>query len=252
MMTRHQRIPIEKLRITVVYDYNPGAPGIAPDWGFACLIKGTPQPILFDTGGDGTILLGNLGRLGIAAAEIGVIFLSHFHGDHTGGLAHLLQKNKHATVCYPASFPAKFSAGLNRSGVRAQALRSAAKIADGVYSTGELGTWIKEQSLMIPTEMGTVLITGCAHPGIVKIVAAARAILGSNVYFVMGGFHLGGLGENQLAEIITGFKKLGVTSVGPCHCSGDTARGLFKNAYGRDYVTIGAGSVIRFERRDHV
>jgi 7,8-dihydropterin-6-yl-methyl-4-(beta-D-ribofuranosyl)aminobenzene 5'-phosphate synthase len=84
MMTRRQRIPIEKLRITVVYDNNPGAPGIAPDWGFACLIKGTPQPILFDTGGDGTILLGNLGRLGIAAAEIGVIFLSHFHGDHTG------------------------------------------------------------------------------------------------------------------------------------------------------------------------
>jgi 7,8-dihydropterin-6-yl-methyl-4-(beta-D-ribofuranosyl)aminobenzene 5'-phosphate synthase len=100
--------------------------------------------------------------------------------------------------------------------------------------------------------MGTILITGCAHPGIVKIVAAARAILGSNVYFVMGGFHLGGLGENQLAEIITGFKKLGVTSVGPCHCSGDTARRLFKNAYGRDYVTIGAGSVISFKRRDHV
>jgi 7,8-dihydropterin-6-yl-methyl-4-(beta-D-ribofuranosyl)aminobenzene 5'-phosphate synthase len=248
MMTRHQRIPIEKLRITVVYDNNPGVPGIAPDWGFACLIRGTPQPILFDTGGDGTILLGNLGRLGIAPAEIGVIFLSHFHGDHTGGLAQLLQKNKHATVCHPASFPAKFSAALNRSGFRTQALRSAAKIADGVYSTGELGTWIKEQSLMIPTEMGTVLITGCAHPGIVKIVAAARAILGSNVYLVMGGFHLGGLRENQLAETINAFKKLAVASVGPCHCSGDTARRLFKNAYGRDYVTIAAGSVISSKR----
>ncbi|MCG6908291.1 MAG: MBL fold metallo-hydrolase [Desulfobacteraceae bacterium] len=252
MTTRPVKIPIQKLRITVVYDNNPGAPGIAPDWGFACLITGTPRPVLFDTGGSGTILLGNLGRLGIDPGEIGVIFLSHFHGDHTGGLTQLLQKNKHATVCHPASFPAKFSAALNRSGIRAQALRAATKIDDGVYTTGELGTWIKEQSLMIPTEKGTVLITGCAHPGIVNIVAAAKAILGSDVYLVMGGFHLGGLGENKLVEIINAFKKLNVTSVGPCHCSGNTARRLFKNAYNRYYVDIGAGSVINLKRGDHV
>lgn len=238
MLTRHEKFPISKLHITVVYDNNPGAPGIAPDWGFACLIRGTPQPILFDTGGSGRVLLGNLGRLGITPEEIAVVFLSHLHSDHTGGLAQLLEKNRHTTVCYPASFPAKFTAALNRSGIRTQALRTAAMIDDGVYSTGNLGTWIKEQSLMIPTDKGTILITGCAHPGIVKIVKAARAILGSNVYFVMGGFHLGGLGENRLAENINALKKLGVASVGPCHCSGDAVRRLFQNAFGRHYVTI--------------
>lgn len=252
MMTRHVKVPIQKLRITVVYDNNRGAPGISPDWGFACLITGTPQPILFDTGGSGTTLLTNMRRLGIAPGETQVVFLSHFHGDHTGGLARLLQENKRATVCHPASFPAGFSAALDRSGIRTQALRSAAKIDEGVYSTGELGTWLKEQSLMISTEKGTVLITGCAHPGIVKIVAAARAILGSNVYFVMRGFHLEGQGENQVAEIIAAFKKLGVASVGPCHCSGDAARRLFKKAYGRYYVNIGAGSVINLKGGDHV
>jgi 7,8-dihydropterin-6-yl-methyl-4-(beta-D-ribofuranosyl)aminobenzene 5'-phosphate synthase len=252
MTTRPVKIPIQKLRITVVYDNNRSAPGISPDWGFACLVTGTPRPVLFDTGGSGTILLGNLGRLGIDPGEIGVIFLSHFHGDHTGGLTQLLQKNKNVTVCHPASFPGKFREALRRASIKTLAVRAATKIDDGVYSTGELGTWIKEQSLMIPTEKGTVLITGCAHPGIVNIVAAAKAILGSDVYLVMGGFHLGGLVENELVEIINAFKKLNVTSVGPCHCSGDTARRLFKNAYNRYYMNIGAGSVINLKRGDHV
>jgi 7,8-dihydropterin-6-yl-methyl-4-(beta-D-ribofuranosyl)aminobenzene 5'-phosphate synthase len=238
------KIPIQKLCITVVYDNNRGAPGISPDWGFSCLITGTPQPILFDTGASAKTLLNNMRRLGITPGEIQVVFLSHFHGDHTGGLARLLEKNSRPTVCYPASFPVKFTEALRRAGIKTLAVRAAAKIGDGVYTTGEIGTWIKEQSLMIPTEKGIVLITGCAHPGIVKIVTAVRTILGSNVYFVMGGFHLGGLGENQLTEIINAFKKLGVASVGPCHCSGDTARRLFKIAYGRYYVDIGAGSVI--------
>jgi 7,8-dihydropterin-6-yl-methyl-4-(beta-D-ribofuranosyl)aminobenzene 5'-phosphate synthase len=246
------KIPIQKLRITVVYDNNRGALGISPDWGFSCLITGTPQPLLFDTGGSGTTLLANMRRLGIAPGEIQVVFLSHFHGDHTGGLARLLEKNSRATVCYPASFPGKFREALRRAGIKTLAVRTATKIDDGVYSTGELGTWIKEQSLMIPTEKGTVLITGCAHLGIVNIVAAAKAILASDVYFVMGGFHLGGLGENEVVEIINDFKKLNVTSVGPCHCSGDTARRLFKNAYDRYYVDIGAGSVINLKRGDHV
>jgi 7,8-dihydropterin-6-yl-methyl-4-(beta-D-ribofuranosyl)aminobenzene 5'-phosphate synthase len=243
-MTRHMKIPIQTLRITVVCDNNRGVPGVAPEWGFSCLITGAPHTILFDTGGSGTTLLANMRRLGIAPNEIQVVFLSHFHGDHTGGLARLLEKNSRATVCYPASFPRKFTEALRRAGIKTLAVRAATKIGDGVYTTGELGTWIKEQSLMIPTEKGTVLITGCAHPGIVNIVAAAKAILGSDVYFVMGGFHLGGMGENELVEIINAFKKLNVTSVGPCHCSGDAARRLFKIAYGRYYVDIGAGSVI--------
>jgi 7,8-dihydropterin-6-yl-methyl-4-(beta-D-ribofuranosyl)aminobenzene 5'-phosphate synthase len=244
MTIRHVKIPTQKLRITVVYDNNRGAPGISPDWGFACLITGTPQPILFDTGASATTLLANMRRLGITPGEIQVVFLSHFHGDHTGGLARLLEINSRPTVCYPASFPAKFTEALRRAGIKTLAVRAAAKIGDGVYTTGELGTWIREQSLMIPTEKGTVLITGCAHPGIVNIVTAAKAILGSDVFFAMGGFHLGGASEKELAEIINAFKKLNVTSVGPCHCSGDTARRLFKIAYGRYYVDIGAGSVI--------
>jgi 7,8-dihydropterin-6-yl-methyl-4-(beta-D-ribofuranosyl)aminobenzene 5'-phosphate synthase len=247
MTIRHMKIPTQNLRITVVYDNNRGAPGISPEWGFSCLITGAPHTILFDTGGSGTTLLGNLKRLGIAPDEIELVFLSHLHGDHTGGLAQLLEKNRHATVCYPASFPVKFTQALSRGGIKTQALRAAAKIGDGVYTTGELGSWIREQSLMIPTEKGTVLITGCAHPGIVNIVTAARAILGSDVYFVLGGFHLGSMGGKDLAEIIKAFKKLNVTSVGPCHCSGDTARRLFKIAFGSRYVDIGAGSVITFD-----
>ena len=242
-----ETVETRKLRITVVYDNNPGVAGVGTGWGFSCLIQGTPKTLLFDTGGNGATLLANMNRLGIRPGAVDIVFLSHYHGDHVGGLERFLSKNHQVTVCCPASFPAGFKAALSARGVKMKAFRAAAKICGGVYTTGEMCTWIKEQSLMISTEKGTVLITGCAHPGIVKIVTAAKTLLGSDVYLVMGGFHLGGMGETELLGIIAAFKQLSVASVGPCHCSGDRARRLFREAYGENFVTIGAGSVIQFD-----
>ena len=73
-----------------------------------------------------------------------------------------------------------------------------------------MGTRIKEESLLINTERGLVIITGCAHPGIVKVVRRAKEILKTNVYLVMGGFHLRGMSERQIGEIVEGFKREGV------------------------------------------
>jgi len=58
------------------------------------------------------------------------------------------------------------------------------KICKNTYSTGELGSWIKgeikEESLIIKTSKGLVIITGCAHPGIVEIVKKAKQMLKSD------------------------------------------------------------------------
>jgi len=118
------------------------------------------------------------------------------------------------------------------------------KICENVYSTGQLGGLRKEQSLVIRTDKGLIVITGCAHPGIVKVVKAVKDLLKDDILFVMGGFHLEWAGRGKIEKIISIFKQLGVRYAGPCHCSGERSRNLFEKRFGENYINIGAGKVI--------
>jgi 7,8-dihydropterin-6-yl-methyl-4-(beta-D-ribofuranosyl)aminobenzene 5'-phosphate synthase len=87
-----------------------------------------------------------------------------------------------------------------------------------------------------------IVMTGCAHPGIVEIVRRAKAY--GEVYLVMGGFHLGDKSAREVDAIIAELKRLGVRQVAPCHCTGDEAIQLFRAAFGADFIQAGAGAVI--------
>jgi len=232
------------LSITVSYDNNPYKERLTTAWGFSCVIRGTEKTILFDTGGDGSILVTNLEELDINPKEIDLVVLSHIHGDHVGGLPSFLRKNSEVVVYLPKSFPKGFKDKVKEYGAKIVEVQEPLKICQEVYSTGELGTWIKEQSLVIHTEKGLVVITGCAHPGIVKIVNKAKDLVKNTVLLVMGGFHLGGESKGEIENIISSFRKLGVSYVGPCHCSGDAARQLFKEEYGKNFINVGVGRVV--------
>ena len=234
----------KNLSITVTYDNNPCRKKLTTAWGFSCLIRGTEKTILFDTGGDGSILLANMEKLGINPEKIDLVVLSHIHGDHVGGLHSLLEKNPEVVVYLPKSFPKSFKNDVKKYGAKVVEVQEPLKICEGVYSTGELGTRIKEQSLTIHTEKGLIVITGCAHPGIVSIINAAKKVVKDNVLLVMGGFHLVGKNKDEIEKIITGFRKSGVRYVGPCHCSGDAARQLFKKEYCENFMDVGVGRVI--------
>ncbi len=229
--------------ITVVYDNIPYDPRLETAWGFACLVETGEKTILFDTGGDGERLLRNMEMVGADPERIEVVVLSHIHGDHTGGLESLLRTGARPTVYLPRSFPTDF-----KSRVRAQAdvveVGQATKIADGVYTTGEMGSGIIEQALVLKTSRGLVVVTGCAHPGISEMVAHAAEIGGDQVCLVLGGFHLGGASESRIKEIVAEFQRLGVEKVAPSHCTGDNAIRLFREAYGEDCIASGAGQVI--------
>jgi 7,8-dihydropterin-6-yl-methyl-4-(beta-D-ribofuranosyl)aminobenzene 5'-phosphate synthase len=240
-------IPLKHIQIAVVYDNNPYKEGFPTAWGFACLVKGAAKTILFDTGGNDALLLANMNKLGINPKEIDLVFLSHIHGDHVGGLKGFLQENKNVTVFFPHSFPAYFKADLAAFGVQTVEIRDPALICKSVYSTGELGIGIKEQSLIIHTDKGLILITGCAHPGIENIVKAVRNLIEAEVLLAMGGFHLGAASRPVIEEIVCALEQSGVRYVGPCHCSGDLARQLFKTKYGNRYIDVGVGRIIQFE-----
>ena len=104
---------------------------------------------------------------------------------------------------------------------------------------------IKEQSLIVTSSQGLVVITGCAHPGVVNIVRKAKDMLAEKpVYLVIGGFHLAGAATPQIESVIEGFRQLGVRKVAPCHCSGDETRKLFREEYEENYINSGAGKII--------
>jgi 7,8-dihydropterin-6-yl-methyl-4-(beta-D-ribofuranosyl)aminobenzene 5'-phosphate synthase len=233
--------------ITVIYDNNPYKQDLETAWGFSCLVEGPEKTILFDTGGNGSILMRNMEKLEIRPDEIDLVVLSHIHGDHVGGLSAFLATNHEVSLYIPTSFPIRFKQHVKRYDPTVVEVRDSVKICEHVYSTGELGGGIKEQSLIIQTDKGLIIITGCAHPGIVKTIQKAKDVLKDEVLFVMGGFHLGGESKGSLENIVLGFKSLGVQYVGPCHCSGDSARQVFQKDYQNKFIPVGVGTVITLE-----
>jgi 7,8-dihydropterin-6-yl-methyl-4-(beta-D-ribofuranosyl)aminobenzene 5'-phosphate synthase len=238
---------IGDLRITVVYDNNPYNAGLTTSWGFACVIKGAEKTILFDTGGNSAVLLKNMQQLEINPKEIDVVVLSHIHGDHVGGLNGFLQEIMAVTVYLPTTFPSDFKESLKRAGVKTVEVNDPARISQGVYSTGVLGTWVEEQALIVSTDRGLIVITGCAHPGILHILQTAKKVIEKKILLVIGGFHLGAMPKVQLDETIAKFREMGVVQVGPCHCTGELARQTFKQEYGKDYLDVGVGRLIEFD-----
>jgi 7,8-dihydropterin-6-yl-methyl-4-(beta-D-ribofuranosyl)aminobenzene 5'-phosphate synthase len=203
------------------------------------------KTLLFDTG-DGSTLIGNMTQLGIEPAEVDILVLSHIHADHTGGLEPFLEKNSCVAVYLPDSFPGNFKQAVASLGARVEAVLKPRELFSGVYTTGELGTGIREQALAFKTATGLVVITGCAHPGIVKMVGKAKEISGEEtVCLVIGGFHLGGEPPPRIETIAEELRLLSVQQVAPCHCSGDGTRRLFREKFRADYVESGAGKSIR-------
>jgi 7,8-dihydropterin-6-yl-methyl-4-(beta-D-ribofuranosyl)aminobenzene 5'-phosphate synthase len=231
------------ITLTVVYDNNQYDQRLRTDWGFSCLIQRGDVVLLFDTGGNGGILLSNMSQLGLDGVEIDHVVLSHVHGDHTGGLSALLARGIQPVVWVPRSFPAALKERL-RSTTEIREVSSPVTVAEGIHSTGELGSAMIEQSLVLESDRGLVVITGCAHPGIVEIVARVKELYPGELYLVLGGFHLGGKSHAEVEQIASQLKELGVQKLAPCHCTGADPTRWLAEEWGADFQSCGVGRVI--------
>ena len=231
--------------LIIIYDNNPFDSRLKTAWGFSCLVRLPQTTVLFDTGGNSSTLLYNMSQLQIDPKEVQVVVLSHIHGDHVGGLGGFLGQNSDVTVYLPRSFPSSLKDEVKGFGAKVEEIHEARELLPGVYSTGELDGGIKEQSMIITTDQGLVIVTGCSHPGVLNIIRRAKEIVpGSKVYLLVGGWHLSGASPTQLKSIHDVFRQLGVGKVAPCHCSGDETRRQFKQYYGDDYIESGVGKRI--------
>ena len=91
-------------------------------------------------------------------------------------------------------------------------------------------------------EKGLVVLSGCAHPGIVNIVKCAQQVSGiPKVYAVIGGFYISSKREGAyVAEFL---RELGVKLVSPCHCTGVDAKNTIADILKSNYVKNGSGKV---------
>jgi len=232
------------IKLTILYDNYVSTPGTISEWGFSCLIEGTEKTILFDTGTKSDILMNNIKILKVDLKKVDQIVLSHQHQDHTGGLWEVLKQNNKVSVYVPKSFTETFCNRVEKNGAKLIKVNQPLEICEDCYLTGEMGTEIKEQSLILDTKRGLVIITGCSHPGIVNILKQAKEIIDKDIYLVTGGFHLLNHSPNEIDEIIRQFKELKIQKVGPTHCTGDNAINLFRKAYEKNFIKIGTGKVI--------
>lgn len=236
-----------RLTMTVLYDDYPYKKGLITKRGFSCMIKGTEKTILFDTGGDGDVLLHNLRMLKVSPEDIDTVVISHDHGDHTGGLLSLLSVNSKVSVFVPPGISHTLTQQILNHQVPLVTVSKPMPICKGVYSSGVMGKEILEQSLILKTRAGLILITGCSHPGITNIIGRAITIFNKPVLFVFGGFHLESAPENRIRMIIKKFITYGVRKVGGSHCTGFRAMQLFKETYGRNYIQMGVGKTVALQ-----
>ncbi len=234
--------------IKVICDNYTTRDDLEASWGFSCLIRYQGRTILFDTGSDSVVLEQNMARLGIDPAGLDLLMISHQHWDHTGGIYAILNANRNLRVFVPCSFSAHFKSDLKRYGAQIIEVQEAHEILPGFFTTGELEGLLPEQAALVRTSSGTLIITGCAHPGIVSIVETAKIILPKDeIALVMGGFHLLHYSDDDILQIIARFKDAGVRYAAASHCSGDRARNLFAREYGDHFIYLGAGSEIILE-----
>jgi 7,8-dihydropterin-6-yl-methyl-4-(beta-D-ribofuranosyl)aminobenzene 5'-phosphate synthase len=170
------------MKVTIITDNTVYKQGLKSEWGFSCLVEAENAPrILFDTGASGPVLLHNMGKLNIDPKSIDCVFISHDHWDHTGGLKAFLESNKDVRLYLPYSFSAANSLGIK--GV--VKVKDPLEIYENVFSTGTLLNI--EQSMVIKTDAGSVVIAGCSHQGVSCILSSAKQF--ADVFALIGGLH---------------------------------------------------------------
>jgi 7,8-dihydropterin-6-yl-methyl-4-(beta-D-ribofuranosyl)aminobenzene 5'-phosphate synthase len=241
VQTAAAQITAAPISITILYDNYPFREGLKTGHGFSCLIQGTEKAVLFDTGANAETLFENFAALKLDPKDVDLVVISHTHGDHMAGLLPFLAKKGECQVFLPASAPPGLVKQVEAAKGKVVLVKDPLSVCEGVFSTGTVGD---EQALAVDTPQGLVIITGCAHPGVVELVEKATSVMPKEIYLVMGGFHLINSAEPDLELISRRLRELGVKNLGASHCTGDKAITLFKKDFGKNYIPLGVGKEI--------
>jgi 7,8-dihydropterin-6-yl-methyl-4-(beta-D-ribofuranosyl)aminobenzene 5'-phosphate synthase len=104
-----------------------------------------------------------------------------------------------------------------------------------------------DQALFLKTDLGLIVLLGCAHRGVLNTLALARRLTGMHqVYLVLGGTHLKSADEEHVERRVAGLRRAGVEWLGVSHCTGSRAAVLLAREFGERFFFNHAGAVLRF------
>jgi 7,8-dihydropterin-6-yl-methyl-4-(beta-D-ribofuranosyl)aminobenzene 5'-phosphate synthase len=268
-----------KGQITILYDAFGKSTATRKDWGYAVLVEYAGKRILFDTGNNPDVLAYNARAKSIDLSKLDFVVMSHRHGDHMGGLTYLLKVNptvkiyapKEGFGVYGADLPSSFYRkdaslppdqryydgappeiirfGSAWPGANFQLVDKDIEITPDIHLialvSDKPGTLeLRELSLALNTPDGMVIVVGCSHPGIDKIVEAASTI-SPRIHLIVGGFHLVVASDSDIANIVTALHDtFEVGYVAPGHCTGEPAFAALKKAFGDRYLYAGVGTTL--------
>jgi 7,8-dihydropterin-6-yl-methyl-4-(beta-D-ribofuranosyl)aminobenzene 5'-phosphate synthase len=264
-------------QITILYDAFGTDPAMTKDWGFSALVEVAGKRILFDTGDNADIFAANVKARGVDLTKLDFVVLSHRHSDHMAGLSYVLSVNPTVKIYAPkegfgifgSSLPSSFyrkdeslppemryyggkppeimKFGAAWGAAYFELIDQTTEIAPGVslialVSDAPGTKELKELSLAVNTPDGMVLVVGCSHPGIERIVEAA-AVINPKIHLIAGGFHLVVAPDDVIARVVTSLKdKFKVENVAPGHCTGEPMFAALKKAFGDRYLYAGLGT----------
>jgi len=226
---------VESVEINILVDNNPNFDLKSP-WGISIYVRTQNLSILFDAGPDSNALKENSKKLSIDLSNLDLAVISHEHGDHIRGLEYISEVNKNLTIFVPAHMSESCKNWIKSLGFKVIEVKDTTLISEGIAIVGELYGPPYEQALAINVKnLGLIILVGCSHPGVDKIVSKAEKELSQNPYAVIGGFHLSGASLNKIRDIAKALNKTGLKRIYPVHCSGEDFREFLRENYPEVY-----------------
>lgn len=258
--------------------------GLMAQWGFSALVEVNDEKVLLDTGA-GMSTLTNALHLQADLKGVSKVVLSHGHIDHTGGLKDVLAYlNSTEVYAHPAVFQSKYRVKkkekpryigipfnkeyLESLGAKFVLSEEPVQIGKDMLTTGQVnrvtdfesvteqscvkvdGQFVHDdipddQSLVIKTPKGLVVVLGCSHSGIINTLMHVRELTGeSRFHSVIGGTHLIGAKSDRLNKTVEELKSFNIEKIGVSHCTGMPAMVALSQEFKDKMFANNSGSVI--------
>jgi 7,8-dihydropterin-6-yl-methyl-4-(beta-D-ribofuranosyl)aminobenzene 5'-phosphate synthase len=268
-----------QLELTLVVENNSDDPNLSAEHALAIWIDYNDHSYLFDTG-QGEVLTANLDQLDLVVDDLDGVFVSHGHFDHAGGLAAIIKQQQAVPVyAHRDIWLDKYSVkreGLVWRGFELEleemsnfkAVTELTEIEANLWLTGEvprqnemelldenyqlevneqleIDKFRDDQTLILDTSKGLVILLGCSHVGVINILKYIEQKFTANIQAIIGGMHLVNAEQDRIEWTINQLAKIDWELLIPLHCTGQRAVEQMKDVFGDRVKVKSVGESIK-------